>query len=238
VLLIDRCRRVVKTVNFGKRTYVGDPLNVIRLFNEKEVDEICVLDIDATADGNGPNVDFICSLASECFMPLSYGGGISTIEHARRLSGGGVEKLVLRSHAGPDLLGSIAHEYGRQAVMGCVDYSDNEKMDVAGGFASGLSAIRHASRMVAWGAGEIIFQSIDRDGTRSGMDLTGIAVAATTLSVPVIALGGAGEMSHLNAAIAVGADAAASGSAFCFIGRLRAVLVTYPEFEDRLAISC
>lgn len=231
VLLIDRDRRVVKTVGFGERTYVGDPFNVIRLFNEKQVDEICVLDIDAGRDNRTPDFGLAASLAAECFMPLSYGGGIATLDHARRLIADGIEKLVLRRHATDALIGAIAHEFGRQAVIGCIDYRDDGTSRSVEG--SGEPLAGAAARLAAAGVGELILQSIDRDGVRTGMDLAAIGAVAAQLPVPVIALGGAGEVTHLDAAIAAGADAAASGSAFCFIGRLRAVLVTYPDYAAR-----
>jgi cyclase len=239
VLLIDRDRRVVKTVGFGERTYIGDPFNILRLFNEKEVDEICVLDIDASADGRGPDLDFALALASECFMPLAYGGGLRTLEQARRLARGGIEKFVLRSHATPALLATLAQEFGAQAVVGCIDYqraADGALSVTANpGFASqGGSPARIADAMVAAGAGEIILQSIDLDGARTGMDLDAIAACAGPLSAPVIALGGAGTVEHMHAAIGAGAAAAASGSAFSFIGPLRAVLITYPDYATRV----
>lgn len=231
VLLIDRDRRVVKTIGFDERTYIGDPFNIIRLFNEKQVDEICVLDIDASADGRHPDFAFAEALAAECFMPLSYGGGISSIDHARRLIACGIEKLVLRSHTSSDLIGVIAHEFGAQAVIGCLDYHMVDGVRVEKLTKAPLA--REAARLAAAGVGELILQSIDLDGTRTGMDVDGISGVAHGLPVPVIALGGAGDISHLNAAIAAGADAAASGSAFAFIGRLRAVLITYPDYETR-----
>jgi len=231
VLLVDRHRRVVKTVGFKSRTYVGDPFNIIRLFNEKEVDELCVLDIDATADGRSPDFSFLSALASECFMPLSYGGGISTIDHARALIQLGIEKLVLRTYASDTLISEIASEFGSQAVIGCLDYREVSGVRVVGRHDEYLSDA--VSRMIAAGVGELILQSIDRDGARTGMDLPGIADVSRQSSVPVIALGGAGDLTHLEDAIGVGADAAASGSAFCFIGRLRAVLVTYPDYAVR-----
>ena len=237
VLLIDRDRRVVKTVGFGPRTYVGDPFNIIRLFNEKEVDEICVLDIDATADGRAPDAEFALALASECFMPLSYGGGIASLEHARTLAKGGIEKLVLRSHASPELISALADEFGSQAVIGCIDYrgstASGAATPVARGLAEGSGPLAVAKAMEEAGAGEIILQSIDRDGLRTGMDLAGIAAVAPSISVPIIALGGAREAEDMHLAIKEGAAAAASGSAFCFIGRLRAVLVTYPDYGTR-----
>lgn len=231
VLLIDRDHRVVKTLGFGERTYIGDPFNVIRLFNDKQVDEICVLDIDATPDDRAPDFAFAAALAAECFMPLSYGGGIATCDHARRLVSDGIEKLVLCSHASDALVGAVAHEFGRQAVVGCLDYRMRGDARVIEGTHASLGDA--AARLAAAGAGELILQSIDRDGARTGMDMDGIAAIAPGLPVPVIALGGAGEVAHLEAAIAAGADAAASGSAFSFIGRLRAVLVTYPDHETR-----
>lgn len=232
VLLIDRNHRVVKTVGFGERTYIGDPFNVIRLFNEKEVDELCVLDIDATTDRRPPDFGLAAALATECFMPLSFGGGIASVDHARRLVSVGIEKLVLRSHASEALVSTIANELGAQAVICCLDYRG-----AAGGWSvdrSGGDLAEAALRLVLAGAGEIILQSIDRDGRRDGMDTDAIAAVAPQLPVPVIALGGAGEFAHLAAAHAAGADAAASGSAFSFIGRLRAVLITYPDYATRL----
>lgn len=231
VLLIDRARRVVKTVRFGERTYIGDPFNIIRLFNEKQVDEICVLDIDATADRKRPDFDFVASLAAECFMPMSYGGGICDIKHARRLIADGIEKVVLRSNATDELVGDISHEFGAQAVVGCLDYHTSHGHQVVQ--RSKTSLEQEARRLANAGVGELILQSVDNDGARTGMDIATIAALAPTLPVPVIALGGGGDAQHLNAAIHAGADAAASGSAFCFIGRLRAVLVTYPDYSDR-----
>lgn len=241
VILLDRRRRVVKTVGFGPRTYLGDPFNIIRLFNEKEVDEICVLDIDAAADGRAPDLGFIADLAAECFMPLAYGGGVSSAAEARALARGGVEKIVLRSRAGPALLRQVSDELGAQAVVGCIDYR------IIGGVARAIMRPQDlgasdrvedlARAMVEAGAGEIILQSVDRDGARTGMDLDVIAAVAPGLPAPVIALGGAGEVPHLMAAVGAGAAAAASGSAFSFIGRLRAVLVNYPDYADRVALA-
>lgn len=220
VLLLDRDRRLVKTVQFGERTYIGDPFNVIRLFNEKEVDEICLLDIDARRDGRAPDTGFVAELASECFMPLAYGGGLRDAAQCAPLARAGVEKFVLGKAAEDRaLIAALAAIYGASSVVGCVDYRDGQH----------ARALADARAIVAAGAGEIILQSIDRDGVRGGMDLDAITAAATALSVPLIALGGAGEVAHLDAAIAAGASAAASGSSFAFIGRLRAVLITYPE---------
>lgn len=242
VLLLDRDRRLVKTVGFGERTYVGDPFNVVRLFNEKEVDEICVLDIDASTDARAPDFGFLRELASECFMPLAYGGGITAVSHCEQLNRIGVEKIVL-GHAALDhaLVQAVSRDLGAQALVGCVDV-------VGSGAAAKcatrsarnpteLTPLEHCLALQRCGVGEIILQSVDRDGTRAGFDLQLIAALAPRLDVPLVALGGAGELRHLAQALQAGASAAASGSAFCFIGRLRAVLVSYPEPAEMDAIT-
>lgn len=232
VLLLDRRRRLVKTVRFGERTYIGDPFNVIRLFNEKEVDEICVLDIDATIDGRTADVDFIADLAAQCFMPLSYGGGIRPGAPVDALVRAGVEKLIVgveASNAG--FIRALSADFGSQAVVGCVDYrggAQGKTYTHGGRRPAERTAIELARALAEAGAGEILLQSIDRDGLRTGMDLEAVREVSAALTVPLIALGGAGDVGHLDAALAAGAAAAASGSAFSFIGRLRAVLINYP----------
>lgn len=234
VLLLDRNRRLVKTVAFGERTYVGDPFNVLRLFNDKEVDEICVLDIDATVDGREPDFGFLRELASECFMPLAYGGGLRRIEQCEQLSRNGVEKFVLGASAtDPDFVRSLSRDIGSQAVVACVDvrgrdanaqcFTQSAKHDIR------LAPINHCRKLQDLGVGEIILQSVDLDGARTGYDLELIHTISSQLTVPLVALGGAGEYNHLTDALRAGASAAASGSTFVFIGRLRAVLVNYPE---------
>jgi cyclase len=235
VLLVDRDRRLVKTVGFGERTYIGDPFNVMRLFNEKEVDEICVLDIDAAVDGRGPDIGFVTELASECFMPLSYGGGLTSLGPCQALAAAGVEKFVIGSAAcDPGLISQMAAVFGQQAVVGCVDYRSRPGTAAvcytqSGQIPLGRNPLEHARGLVEAGVGEIILQSIDLDGTRAGMDLDLIEKIACALPVPLVALGGAGETPHLLDALRAGASAAASGSAFAFIGRLRAVLISYPD---------
>jgi cyclase len=234
VLTMDRNHRLVKTVGFGPRTYVGDPFNVVRIFNEKEVDEIIVLDIDATIDGRAPDLGFIGELAAECFMPLAYGGGITTVAQSEGLNRLGVEKVVLgHGAADPLLIEGLKASLGSQAIVACVDVrgggegahcatsSGRKKLDVA--------PLEFCRRLERSGVGEIILQSIDKDGSRQGYDLDLLRAVTVHLSVPVVALGGAGTVEHLKQALVAGASAAASGSAFTFIGRLRAVLVNYPD---------
>lgn len=234
VLLLDSRRRLVKTVRFGERTYVGDPFNVVRLFNEKEVDEICVLDIDATPQGRGPDIGFLRELSSECFMPLAYGGGITSMAQCEELNRSGVEKFVLgHGSLDRDLVRTIARDLGSQALVACVDvrgqgeaarcFTRSARED------TGREPLALCRELQDEGVGEIILQSVDRDGLRDGYDLDLIAHVSHALSIPVIALGGAGEPRHLAEGLRAGASAVASGSTFVFIGRLRAVLVTYPE---------
>lgn len=236
VLLMDGNHRLVKTVGFNERTYVGDPFNVMRLFNEKEVDEICILDIDASRQGRKPDFGYIRELASECFMPLSYGGGITSLADCERLNRDGVEKIVLgRSGLNKELVAQLSKSLGSQAVIACVDVKEGEQgahcITTAGH--SGLQPLEYCKRLEDAGVGEIILQSVDRDGCRQGYDLSLISQLAPKLGLPLIALGGAGEYEHLSKAINAGASAAASGSAFCFIGRLRAVLINYPVETQR-----
>lgn len=245
VLLLDGARRLVKTERFGARTYIGDPFNVVRLFNEKEVDEIAVLDIDAGPEGRRPDLGFMKELASECFMPLSYGGGIRSVADCEELNRLGVEKFVL-GQAGLDssVVRSVSDVFGSQAVVVCIDVVGGGDrahcVTGSGRQRHSIHPLQHALDVQASGAGEIILQSVDRDGTRSGMDLELIRSVSGALDVPVVALGGAGDVSHLVDGLAAGASAVASGSAFSFIGRLRAVLVTYPsrrEVDDSMARS-
>jgi cyclase len=237
VLLLDHQRRLVKTVHFGPRTYVGDPFNVIRLFNEKEVDEICVLDIDATPRGQGPDLGFMTELASECFMPMAYGGGITTPAQCEQLNRAGIEKFVLGTSAlDARLVQDLTRDLGSQAIAACVDvvgmgasarcvtHSSQRKTE--------MPALDRCRQLQDAGVGEIILQSIERDGARTGYDLELIRHVAPALSIPMVALGGAGEAAHLVQGLQAGASAVASGSAFVFIGRLRAVLVNYPSIPS------
>jgi imidazole glycerol-phosphate synthase subunit HisF len=237
VLLLDRDRRLVKTVGFGPRTYIGDPFNVVRLFNEKEVDEIVILDIDATREGRKIDVGFLAELASECFMPLSYGGGLVSVGMCKPLARAGVEKFVLGTAMhDAAFVKEMADSFGEQAVVACVDYRNGlsgETLVTSGTRKTGESLCDYVRKMEDSRVGEVILQSIDHDGLRTGMDIPTIKAISEMVSVPVVALGGAGTHEHLAEALAVGASAAASGSAFSFIGRLRAVLITYPKFDQQ-----
>ena len=233
LLLLDGNRRLVKTVGFGERTYVGDPFNVVRLFNEKEVDEICILDIDATAQGRVTDPGLVAELCSECFMPLAFGGGLKSLQSCEVMNRHGVDKFVIGTEARrPGFLKEMAEVFGAQAIVACMDVrggANGRVMVQNGGTATGLDPLAYARGLQTAGAGEILLQSVDRDGHRQGFDLDLIRTVSEAISLPVIAAGGAGEKAHFRPALKAGASAVASGSAFSFIGRLRAVLITYPE---------
>ena len=231
--------RLVKTVRFKQPTYVGDPINAVKIFNDREVDELAILDIVATRDRRDPPFEHLRAIAGECFMPLSYGGGIRTIEHARRLFSIGIEKVLINTAAAedPSLVAAIAGEYGSQAVIAGIDVKKdwlgrNRVFARAGSQNTGKDPRQHAEAVVAQGAGEILLTSIDRDGTMSGYDLEMISDLAAAVPVPLVACGGAGSMAHLAQAIAAGASAVAAGSLFVFAGPRRAVLINYPSAAE------
>ncbi len=235
-LLLDQ-GRLVKTVKFRDPVYVGDPINTIRIFNEKEVDELCLLDISATPGKKGPGFSQIRELAGECFMPLAYGGGITNLSEIEGLIKAGVEKVILNTafHSSEDLVTRAAAIFGSQSVVVCLDFKRNFLGRPGVYSHSGTKRVRDdvvsaAKRAEAAGAGEIILNSISRDGTGLGYDVDTIRRLTEALSIPLIAMGGAGSLEHMQACIAQGhASAVAAGSLFVFKGRHKAVLVSYPS---------
>jgi imidazole glycerol-phosphate synthase subunit HisF len=227
---------VVKTTRFKEPRYIGDPLNALRVFNDKEVDEITILDIEAWKHDRGPDFQRVAELAGECFMPLGYGGGVTTLDQIRTLFRSGVEKVLLNSalHSHPGLISKAADAAGSQSIVACVDVRRNwlgkPRAFVRGGTVdTGVDPVEWASRAVSKGAGEVIINSIDRDGTQSGYDIELVRAVCRAVPVPVVAMGGAGSLSHMMEAVRSGADAAAAGSLFVFHGKHRAVLITYPS---------
>jgi cyclase len=236
-LLIDD-EAMVKTIRFADPTYLGDPINVINLFNRFEVDEITLLDIGATRDGYGPPFALLEQLAAECWVPLSYGGGIASLDHVRRVLACGIEKVVLGTVVADDplLVTRAAEVYGSQAVIVSVDAlrrGDGYEVAVTNaGRRLGIDPVAYARRAQELGAGEILLNAVDRDGTMEGYDLDLIRAVAGAMEVPVIACGGAGERGHLVEAIRQGgASAVAAGSIFVYRGRERGVLINFPERE-------
>jgi cyclase len=227
---------LVKTVRFGKRRYVGDPINAVRIFNDKEVDELVLLDIDATAEGRSPNFAHVEEILSEAFMPVGYGGGVRSMADVERLFKLGVEKVVMNSilAESPQLLADASKAFGSQSVVASVDvkkdllgrhraYTHGGTRRLAGDFRD------HLKRWQDLGAGEVALNSIDRDGTRAGLDVDLIRSVSSSLSVPLLAVGGAGTVEHLIDALRHGASAVGAGSMFIFIGVHQAVLINYVE---------
>lgn len=230
---------LVKTRRFSEPKYVGDPINAIRIFNDKEVDELMVLDILASRESSEPDYDLIEQFAGECFSPLCYGGGIRSVEQARRLFLLGIEKICVQSAAfdRPAFISDLAEKFGVQSVVASIDV----KRDWLGRPALYMSRmgttvaadwLQFLDEIVRRGAGEIVLNSVDRDGTMSGYDLDIVQQAARRVQVPVIALGGAGKLEHFKQAIDAGASAAAAGSMFVFQGPHRAVLISYPPYVE------
>ena len=238
--LLLRGAGLVKTVRFKNPKYVGDPINAIRIFNDKEVDELILLDISATPEGREPAIHLIEEVASECFMPLAYGGGIRTIEQARRILKLGVEKVVLNTCAwrSPESVRAISQEFGAQAVVVSIDVRKKllgryEVHVEAGTRAVGMDPVSYAQKMEELGAGEIFLTSVDRDGTNDGYDLELVRRVTSAVTIPVIAAGGAASVSDFGRVVREGgASAAAAGAMFVFHGPHRAVLITYPSRES------
>jgi len=230
---------LVKTLKFSKPKYVGDPINVIRIFNDKEVDELIVLDIDASRDGRDPNYALIESFAGECFMPLCYGGGIRSVQQARQLFKLGIEKVCLQTAALDDLsiVTRIADNFGCQSVVASIDVKKNwlgkyQLYRSADGKKIKQPWLQYLQNIVSAGAGEVIVNSVDLDGTMAGMNLDLIRRVASVVDVPFIAMGGLGSLLDIKAAIEAGASAVSAGAFFVFQDPHRAVLITYPDYRE------
>ncbi|MBI5520982.1 MAG: imidazole glycerol phosphate synthase subunit HisF [Desulfarculus sp.] len=242
--LLLRNRALVKTVRFKDASYVGDPINTIRIFNEKEVDELILLDITATTDNKRPNLDLLSDMAGECFMPLAYGGGVKSLEDFRALFGLGVEKVAVNSAAftDPGLISQAAGAFGSQSVIGAIDVKKSlwGKYKVChhgGRQVAEVGPVEWARRLEELGAGEILLTSVERDGTFQGYDLELVRQVSQAVGVPVIACGGAGKLEHLGQAVKqAGASAVALGSMVVYQGPHRAVLINFPRPQDLKAM--
>jgi cyclase len=230
---------LVKTVRFKHPTYVGDPINAVRIFNDKEVDELVFLDITATLERRPPPFELIGKIASECFMPFCYGGGIRRLEHVTQLFTLGVEKVALNSTAAenPRFVNEVASIAGSQSVVVSIDVKRNlfgryRVYTHSGTTRTENDPVDYARRMQDSGAGEILLTSIDRDGTMTGYDLELIQRVSAAVTLPVVACGGASQIGDFVAAIDAGASAAAAGSLFVFTGKHRAVLINFPAPQD------
>lgn len=227
---------LVKPVRFRGDKYIGDPINAVRIFNEKQVDELVICDIDASVKGTGVNYRLIEEIASEAFMPVGYGGGVTSADEARRITGIGIEKIVINTAAviRPETITEISNALGASSTVVSVD----AKKKLGGGWdtfirrgdrKSGMTPAEAARRAQQLGAGEILVSSIDRESTFTGYDLKLLESVAEAVTVPVIALGGASGFEDFAAALAAGASAVAAGSMFVLNGKHRAVLISYPS---------
>jgi cyclase len=238
--LLLRNRGLVKTVKFKDPTYIGDPINAVKIFNEKEVDELIFLDITATNEHRKPNFDLITDIATECFMPFCYGGGIRDIETMKKLFTLGVEKIAINSYAieYPEFIKKAARLFGDQAIVISIDVKKNmwgkyEVYTHSGTKNTKLDAVDYAKKAEVSGAGEILVTSIDRDGMMQGYDLDLLKEITNSVSIPVIANGGAGILGHFSDAVhKAHISAVAAGSMFVYYGKQKGILINYPSRKE------
>lgn len=239
--LLVQNKGLVKSVQFKNHKYVGDPINAVRIFNEKEADELMLIDIDTTINKVEPNYKMIQNIASECRMPLCYGGGIKNIQQAQKIFSLGVEKIALSSILveNPNIISDLASKVGSQSVVAILDV----KKKLFGGYeiythngknSTGINPIDFVQKIENLGAGEIVINSIDQDGTMNGYDLKLVEQIRKSTSLPLTILGGAGSLNHIGNLIQnYGIIGAAAGSLFVFKGVYKAVLINYPSFNEK-----
>jgi cyclase len=238
-VLLLRNKGLVKTIKFQEHKYIGDPFNAVKIFNEKEVDELTFLDIDASKENREPPYDYLKDIASECFMPLGYGGAVKSIDQIKRLIQSGIEKIIINHQAleNPNFVKTATDTFGSSTIVGALDikknffgnyqiYSHVKKATI------NLDPVKHAQNLQALGVGELFVNNVDLDGMMKGYDLNIIRKITEAINVPVIACGGAGSVNDIEKVInEAKAAAAAAGSMFVFHGKHRAVLITYPEYQ-------
>lgn len=239
--LLIHDKGLVKTVNFKNPKYVGDPINAVKIFNEKGVDELAIFDIDASALGKEPDYKLIENLALQSRMPLCYGGGVKTVQQAQKIFSLGIEKIAVSSAIcqNPNLITDIANKVGSQSVIGVLDV----KKKLLGGYevyinngknATGIDALQFVEKLEALGAGEIIINSIDQDGMMKGYDVNLIDKVRQKITIPLTVLGGAGSLEDIKKVIkAHGIIGVAAGSLFVFKGKYKAVLINYPNKTEK-----
>jgi imidazole glycerol-phosphate synthase subunit HisF len=226
-----------KSEKFKNHTYVGDPINAVRIFNDKEVDELIIVDIDASREGRGPNMQLLSQIASEAFMPMGYGGGLSNINQVKQLVFEGYEKAVFNYSAihNLSLIEETAHLFGSSSTVVSIDVGKNwlgnyKVYELNGKRSVNTTVVDMAKRAEAAGAGELFINSIHRDGTFEGYDIPLIKEISAAVKIPVIANGGAASVRDFKKAITEGgASAVAAGSMFVFQMPHKAVLITYPD---------
>lgn len=229
---------LVKTIGFTNPKYVGDPINAMKIFNEKEVDELILLDIDVSRKGREPDYSRIQEIVSEAFMPIAYGGGITRVEQAQHLVSLGVEKVVVNTVAlkSLDIVRNLAERLGSSSTVVAVDVKRDwlgryRLFSAVTGKELNRDPVEHILQAVAAGAGEIFINDVTRDGTGTGYDIKLVQKVTESVDVPVIACGGAGSLEHFREAVSAGASAVAAGSMFVYVGKHRAVMINYPKRE-------
>lgn len=237
--LLIQNKGLVKSIRFKDFKYVGDPINAVKIFNEKEVDELVILDITATVSKRTPNLNQIKEITSEAFMPVAYGGGITHVNQIKELITAGVEKVIINTEAfkNPLLIKEGAQYVGSQSIVVSIDVKKNMwgkyKVYIQNGSVNtGKDPVVYAREMEARGAGEILLNSITKDGTFEGYDLELVKSVSASVGIPVVPIGGAASINDFASAIAQGASAVAAGSMFVFKGPHRAVLISYPSQQE------
>ena len=238
-VLLLKNKGLVKTLQFKKPKYIGDPMNAVKIYNDMGADELVFLDITATSENRIAPIDVIKEIGDEAYMPIAVGGGIKTFEHVNQIITAGAEKVVLNSVciSNPELINQTADHYGRQSVIASIDYrktlfgkqkvhTENGKKNVK------IDVLEHALNLEKRGAGEIFLNAIEKDGMMNGYDLGMIKEISEALKIPVVAVGGAGNLGHMKEAINAGASAVAAGSLFVYKGPHRGVLINYPEKDE------
>ena len=231
--------KLVKTIRFKNPTYIGDPINAVKIFNEKEVDEIVILDITATKEKREPNYSKIEEIASEAFMPFAYGGGITSLNQIEKLFKLGIEKVVLNSilETNINLVTEAAKIFGSQSIIASIDVKKNifgktHAYKISGTTKIEASVLDYIKQLEQAGVGEFFINSIDKDGTYSGYDIELIKSVSNQVNTPIVACGGAGSIDSFLPAIQNGASAIAAGSMFVYTGSTRGILINYPKQED------
>lgn len=243
VLMLDGSK-LVKTVNFEKPSYIGDPRNALKIFNEKEVDELCILNISSNRQITGPNYDLIKEMVSEGFMPISYGGGITSLDQVKKLFSLGIEKVIINSSAHDDLsiISEASKIYGDQSIITSLDIKRKQTLfgkeknysvfSNSGKEFKSNDLIGTIEKMISNGSGEILINNIDNDGTMSGMDNDIIKQIVSKVEVPIIACGGIGSLEHIKESLReTRVSAIAVGSLFVYHGKHKAVLINYPDSQ-------
>ena len=239
-VLLLKNNGLVKTIKFNRHRYIGDPINTVKIFNDLKADELVFLDISATRENRVVSVDFVKKVGEEANMPFAVGGGVKSLEDIRMLINAGAEKVIINTAAArnPNFIKQAADTFGSSTIVVCIDvkkkfFSGKAVWSKSGSKSSKYSPKDFAKLMEENGAGEIIIQSINKDGTMSGYDLDLIKEISTTVTIPVVALGGAGNLEHMIEAYTKGfASALAAGSLFVFQGPKKGVLINYVENSD------